>query len=202
MANSGVAIRTSLIAGALSGLAAGLLFALLHAFIIVPIWDRMFGGLLFGVLAGAVGGWTYAELYPDQPDGAWRAAARGASFGAALWIAVIPVTAADVVLRWTGVAARSEYVAVAVAVLLALAGGCLLGWYRTRRRRGMVAGAAATLFLTFAMAGPVPIANSARALGIYVAVLPASLLGGAILGVVIFVALRRNHGAPTTHPSS
>jgi hypothetical protein len=69
------------------------------------------------------------------------------------------------------------------------------------RSRGMVAGAAATLFLTFAMAGPVPIARNARALGIYLAVLPASIVGGAILGVVIFVALRRNHGAPTTHPS-
>lgn len=193
---------SSILAGGVAGLIAGLCFATAHALIIVPIWDRMFGGLLFAITAGAVGGWTYAELYPDQPDGTRRAAARGALFGAALWIAVIPVTAADVVLRWTGVAARNEYVAVAVAVVLALAGGCLLGWYRTKRRRGMVAGAAATLLLTLAMAGPVPIARSLRALGIYLAILPAAIVGGAILGVVIFVAQRRNHGAPTTHPSS
>lgn len=193
---------SSILAGGVAGLIAGLCFATAHALIIVPIWDRMFGGLLFAITAGAVGGWTYAELYPDQPDGTRRAAARGALFGAALWIAVIPVTAADVVLRWTGVAARNEYVAVAVAVVLALAGGCLWGWYRTKRRRGMVAGAAATLLLTLAMAGPVPIARSLRALGIYLAILPAAIVGGAILGVVIFVAQRRNHGAPTTHPSS
>lgn len=193
---------SSILAGGVAGLIAGLCFATAHALIIVPIWDRMFGGLLFAITAGAVGGWTYAELYPDQPDGTRRAAARGALFGAALWIAVIPVTAADVVLRWTGVAARNEYVAVAVAVVLALTGGCLLGWYRTKRRRGMVAGAAATLLLTLAMAGPVPIARSLRALGIYLAILPAAIVGGAILGVVIFVAQRRNHGAPTTHPSS
>jgi len=49
-------IREAIVAGAVGGLAAGLVFAVLHAFIIVPIWDRMMGGLVFGALAGAVAG--------------------------------------------------------------------------------------------------------------------------------------------------
>lgn len=37
-------------------MAGGLLFATLHAFIIVPIWNRMTGGLIWGAIAGAAAG--------------------------------------------------------------------------------------------------------------------------------------------------
>lgn len=61
----GVRLRTAMLAGALAGIGAGFVFAAAHAIIIVPIWDRMMMGLAFGAAAGAVGGWTFAELYPD-----------------------------------------------------------------------------------------------------------------------------------------
>jgi hypothetical protein len=50
-----------------------------------------------------------------------------------------------------------------------------------RTRRASIAGASATLLLTIAMAGPVPIGRSLRALGIFLAVLPVAVVGGAIL---------------------
>ena len=57
----------------------------------------------------------------------------------------------------------------------------------------MGAGAAATLLLTSAMAGPVPIGRSARALGIFLAVLPASLLPRLL---AIAIALRTRKFVP------
>ena len=174
----------ALLAGLLAGLAGALLFAAAHAWLIVPIWTRMTSGLASGAAAGVVGGWALAELEPRYHAGgtAW-AAARGLRFGALLWGLVAPVTAADVLLRAAGVAPRYELVAVGVALTLAVAGGAAYGWRVTRRRRGALAGGAATVALTIAMAGPVPVGRSARAFWIFVAVLPAAALGGAVLAL-------------------
>jgi len=189
-------IREAVIAGALGGIAAGLVFAILHAFIIVPIWDRMMGGLVFGALAGAVAGWAYAELYPEQLD-VTQSMVTGAKYGGLLWLAVTPVSLVDAVLRAIGFLPRYELVGVASAVLLAVASGALWGWYRTRRKLGLVACAAATLALTMAMGGPVPIGRSLWAFGIFLAVLPASIVAGSILGASVALTRRR---APAIAP--
>jgi len=183
-------IRDAVIAGALGGTVAGLVFATLHAFIIVPIWDRMMGGLVFGALAGAVAGWAFSELYPEQPD-VKSSMAAGAKYGGLLWLAVTPVSAADAIFRAVGFLPRYELVGVALAVLLAVASGALWGWYRTRHKRGMVACAAATLALTMAMGGPVPIGRNLWAFGIFLAVLPASIVAGTILGASVALTSRR-----------
>jgi hypothetical protein len=69
-------------------------------------------------------------------------------------------------------------------VLLALVAGGLLGRWRTYTRRAAISGAAATLMLTIAMAGPVPVGRSLRAVSIFLAVLPTAVTAGAILGVL------------------
>src|SRR5687768_4673303 len=183
-------IREATIAGAVRGVVAGLVFAVLHAFIIVPIWDRMMGGLVFGAVAGAVAGWAHAELYPEQPD-VTRSMVTGAKYGGLLWLTVTPVSVVDAVLRAIGFLPRYELVGVASAVLLAVASGALWGWFRTRHKRGMVACAAATLALTMAMGGPVPIGRSLWAFGIFLAVLPASIVAGTILGASVVLTRRR-----------
>lgn len=163
----------------------GLLFATLHAIIIVPIWDRMTQGLIFGAVAGAGAGWAFAECYPAAVRATRRQnAGIGARFGALLWLSVTPVSGADALLRATGVAPRYELLAVAVAVVLALAGGAALAWLITHRRRAALAGAIAGLLLVIAMAGPVPVGRSMRAFNIFLAVLPASVLGGIALGLI------------------
>jgi hypothetical protein len=154
----------------------------------VPIWDRSAFGLFSGALAGALAGWAYTELGFDarvsSARGVWSHVAAGARFGVLLWLAVVPVTLADVLLRVLRIAPRYELVAVGVAVVLALGGGALLGWRLGRSRRAAIAGAAATMLLTMAMAGPVPVGRSMRALTIFLAVLVAALAGGAALGAL------------------
>jgi hypothetical protein len=183
LANSGVAIRSSLIAGALAGLAAGLLFALLHAFIIVPIWDRMIVGLLFGMGAGTAAGWAYAELSGTAPV-SYSPVRLGFNFGVLMFLAVLPVTLTDVVLRATGMVERHRDVTDAITVVLAILAGATAGWVRARRVRPTIAMATATLFLTMAMGGPVPVGRSMRVVEIYLAVFAAALLAGTILGAL------------------
>jgi hypothetical protein len=183
-------VRASIAAGAVAGLGAGLVFATLHAFLIVPIWDRMMGGLFGAAVTGSVVGWAYAELYPEYPDVA-ASALFGSRYGALLWLAVVPVSLVDAVLHAAGVPPRYELVRVAVAVVLAVAAGAVWGWRRTGRKRAMAASAAATLGLTMAMGGPVPIAKNVWAFGIFLAVLPASTVAGAILGASVALLRRR-----------
>lgn len=183
-------VRLALIAGFFSGLAAGLVFATAHALLIVPIWNRMAFGLTSAAVAGLVAGWAFVELgfdraSADQPR-SWAAdAAAGIRFGALLWLAVVPVTLADTALRLAGIAPRFELLAVVVAVGLAIAGGMFLGSRLGGTRRAVVAGAAATLLLTIAMAGPVPLPNGRRAVTIFLSVLPACMIAGLILGLTI-----------------
>lgn len=190
-------VRLAVVAGGLSGLAAGLVFAAAHALLIVPIWDRMAFGLASAAAAGLAAGWAFVALGFD-PAGAdrptsWGAyAAAGLRFGALLWLAVVPVTLADTVLRLAGLASRFELLAVAVALGLAVGGGVVLGSRFGRTRRAKVAGAAATVLLTVAMAGPVPLPNGRRAVEIFLSVLPACLTGGLLLGLAVR-ALRNSY---------
>lgn len=193
-------VIAGILAGALSGLAGALLFATLHAFIIVPIWDRMTSGLISGALAGAAAGWAFAECYPEAiRTRSIRNVGIGARFGALLWLAVAPVTGADALLRAAGLASEDELIAVAIAVVVALAGGATLGWVITRRFRGALAGAAAGILLTIAMAGPVPVGRSTRAFRIFLAVLPPAVLGGIALSLFspsIFGWITRGRESP------
>lgn len=196
-------VVAGILAGALSGVAGALLFATLHAFIIVPIWDRMTSGLISGAVAGAAAGWAFAECYPDAiRTRTIRMVGIGARFGALLWLAVTPVTGADALLRAAGLASSNDLVTVPVAVILALAGGGTLGWLITRRLRGALAGAAAGMLLTIAMAGPVPVGRSTRALHIFLAVFPAAVLGGIALSLFspsIFSWITRGREPPSAH---
>ena len=185
-------IVAGIFAGALSGVAGGLLFATLHALIIVPIWDRMTSGLIWGAVTGGAAGWMFAESYPDAVRAITkRGVLNGALFGALLWISIAPVTGVDALLRSFGLASRYELIAVAIAVLLAVIGGGTLGWLLTHNRRATIAGAVAGLLLVVAMAGPVPVGRSPRARNIFLAVLPAAVLGGAALGLISPVIYRR-----------
>ena len=57
-------------------------------------------------------------------------------------------------------------------IALAIASGSAAGWLVTRRRAGVIAFAAATLALTIAMGGAIPIVNSARAALLFAGFLP------------------------------
>lgn len=179
-----------MLAGAVAGLSAGLVFATAHAILIVPIWDRMMGGLAFGALAGAGAAWAFTELYPDAQATLRSSAYAGARFGGMLWLAAAPATVVDAALRTTGVTASVRWLEVPIAVIMFVTAGALLGRSRRSARRAMIAGAVATLLLGFAMAGPVNIMRSPRAFGIFLAVLPASLVAGGVVGTAVGLARR------------
>ncbi|HET7190113.1 MAG TPA: hypothetical protein VFI52_18300 [Gemmatimonadaceae bacterium] len=172
--------------GIASSLAAALVFATAHALIIVPIWNRVAGGVALAAIAGAACGHAFSVILPDATrHGIDRAARLGARYGALLWLAVAPISLADAVLRAAGIARRYDPLADIVAVLLALAGGWALGNRIGRTRRAAAWGAVATLLLTCAMGGPVPIARNLRTLGIWLAVLPACVVAGSMLGMML-----------------
>lgn len=184
------------LAGMLAGFAAALAFSAAHAAIIIPIWNRMGFGIASAVVAGAACGWAFVAVHADAIECTEMRLVHGVRFGFLLWIAVAPVTAVDAVLRATGLAPRFELLAVAVAVVTAIGCGATLGWRIRRNRRGAVAGAAATMLLTVAMAGPVPVANSARAMGIFLAVLPSTMIAGAVLAALMPTVHARLGRAP------
>ena len=196
-------IWPGLLGGLLSGVMGALLFATAHAFLIVPIWTRMGSGLVFGAIAGTAAAWALLENYPTLMASSPREAAGiGARFGGILWLLVAPVTAADAILRALGIAPRLELVAVGVALVLAVGSGATFGWLRTRRRRGMISTAIATLALTIAMAGPVPVARSPRAFAIFAAVLPAAILAGSVLALFVRWFHRLQVGRTLTRPAA
>src|SRR4051794_8373268 len=90
----------------LLAIAAVLLFGTLHAIVIVPIWDRLAGGLPFAFLAMVAITWTYAEL---RRSGRLRATLRHAMIvGALLWLSILPTTTVGVIFRVTGFHRRLE----------------------------------------------------------------------------------------------
>jgi hypothetical protein len=173
--------RTFSAAGALAGLTAGIAFAAAHAFIITPVWSRMAGGLAFGVIAGAAAGWAFGEL---QTDGSPASVRSGLRLGLMLWLAVVPVTLVDAGLRASGYAFAHRDITDAIAVILALAGGATLGVLRGTGKRSVLACALAAVVVTMAMGGPVPVGRNVRTVEILFAVLLASLVGGAMVGVI------------------
>ena len=171
-------VRSAILAGAIAGLAAGLMFAIAHAFIITPIWSRMVGGLLFGVIAGAVAGWAFAELMPAVN------VKSGLLYGFLLWISVVPVTLTNAALRANGFAFEHRDLTDAIAVVLAALGGFVLAWLRRRTWRAMLSSALAAVVVTMAMGGPVPVGRSVRAVEILFGVLMASIVGGLVVGAL------------------
>jgi len=169
------------LAGAISGLIAGLAFAGAHALIITPVWGRMMMGLVFGVVAGAVAGWAFGELQPDIANATLRS---GLQYGFVLWLSVVPVTLGDGALRANGFAYSHRGATDALGVVVAILGGALLGVMRGRGRRAVVACAAAALVVTLAVGGPVPLARNVRTVEILFALLLASLVGGAMVGLL------------------
>lgn len=152
----------------------------------------MTSGLVWGAVTGAAAGWAFAECYSDSVrTRTSRGILNGVLFGALLWISIAPVTGADALLRLFGLAPRYELLAVAVAVVLAVIGGATLGWLLTHKRRATIAVAVAALLLVVSMAGPVPVGRSPRARNIFLAVLPAAILGGAALGLFAPAIYRR-----------
>jgi hypothetical protein len=168
-----------------TGLAAGLtgtaLFIVIHSLLIFPIWTRFLGHVPLALAAGI--GLAGAFEQAARLRG-WRSVSDGARFGLVMFATLVPATAFSNVLRLAGIHAN-DWPGSVGSLALALGSGAAAGWIVTRRRAGILTFAAATLALTVAMAGPIPIVNGPRAAWLFAGFLPICI------GAGIAVALAR-----------
>ena len=173
---------------ALLGLAA---FGLAHALIIVPIWTRLVGGAPFAAGAGVALAWAFEVLALHRRN---QSIGAGVQFGAVMYVTLLPATAFEAAMRWTGLRAL-DWTDVIPAVALALLSGAVAGRLLTQdrpegshysrtdgpRREAVIAFAVAALALMFASAGPLPVARSVRGARLSLAIAPICLVAGAAL---------------------
>ena len=175
--------RAALIASIGTAVASWALFGVIHAFWIVPIWNRMLGGLPFAIVGAAAVGWAYAETMTG-------AHARGVTmrvgfaFGAIAWALLLPATAAASVIRLAGLHQPEFALPEDVLVMSLTASVCgLVGWRRRRSPRAGAACALAGVVLLAVQSGPIPAINGFRAAGLLFLLLPLYAFAGAVQAV-------------------
>jgi len=183
-----------LIAGAVIGLLGVVLFGVVHALIIIPIWTRLFGGIPLALPAGLAMGWALHEL---QAAGRLsKGAFSGLAFGFLLWLTSLPMTAFTVFVRAAGLHSTEGNWEITVEVLLATTTGALLGRLISRQWRPALAMGTASLAMSLAQAGPIPVLNSSRAARLFAALGLIYLACGLALGLLSSVILRRLKSQP------
>jgi hypothetical protein len=160
--------------GTTVGMVGAVSFAAVHAMLIVPIWSRIPGGMVQAVPAGIALAWAFDQLVRVRN---WRTARHGAIFGAVLFLTLVPGTVFANVVRLAG-AHPGDWPGTAGTLAIAATSGGFAGWMLTRERRGSRALAIATLVLTIAASGPVPVVNSARAAWLFVGFVPICVAAG------------------------
>lgn len=163
--------------GAVSGAAVGGLgvagFGAVHALSIVPIWDRLLGGLPFALVAGTLLGWAWAALasLPRLRHPRWLH--RG--YGVLVWATTLPALAFGTLRRiealpgWlvAGETAATLALTALGAVLVARWLGA--GW-RAGGWRVPLVFALGCCALLAGSGGPIPVANGGRAVALFVGV--------------------------------
>jgi hypothetical protein len=165
-------------------------FGLLHAAIITPIWTRLPGGVPFAIVAGVTMGWALYELQRRSDSHGSAKAISGWTFGALLWLTLIPMTLLGAGLRATGMHGADSRSEVVAECLLAVAAGAVAGRLVGRRWRVGFALGTASLAVTLTQAGPIPLMNSARAGGLFAGLMIVYICSGAALGGIASLVSR------------
>ena len=152
-------------------------FGIAHALLILPIWARLLRGLPFALVAGVTFAWAH-----DASDRVRRSQSlmHGVQFGASMVAALVPATLVDAGGRTTGVRTQDGMAGASLAVAVAIASGAASGWLLTRQRDASWAFALATVTMTLAAGGPLPIAQSVRGVWLSLAFVPICLAGGIV----------------------
>src|SRR3954452_5414109 len=134
---------STLVSGAVCGLAGAALFVVVHSLLIFPIWTRFAGHLPFALAAGV--GLAGAFNQGTAARG-WQSHADGLRFGLLTFATLAPATIFSNALRAAGFSG-SDGPAFAGTIALAIAAGAAAGWLETRARAGAFAFAASTMTL-------------------------------------------------------
>jgi hypothetical protein len=155
---------------ALVGLAG---FGTVHALAIMPIWDRLYRGIIPALLAGLTQAWAFE----------WTRRKNGALFGLTMFAILIPATVFSNALRLARLPA-SDWPATIAALALTLAAAAMAGRIAAIDRRGILAYVAAGGGLIVASAGPIPVANGVPAAYLFAGMLPILVTAGVVLSTV------------------
>ena len=170
-------VSRSVLAGLAAGVVAMALFIVIHSLLIFPIWDRAVRGLLFAAIGGIGLAAAFEQIARLER---WRTLPGGARFGAVMFATLVPATTFSNALRLAGLSANG-WPGLTGSLAVALSSGAAAGWRITRRRQGVLAFAAATLALTVAMAGPIPVVNGPLAAWLFAGFLPICIGAGIAL---------------------
>ena len=178
-----ISLRAVLIAAIATAVFALALFGAVHAVLLVPIWSRLLSGLPFTLVGALALGWAFTEVASAEvlPK---NAATAGLTFGFGAWAALLPATALATAFRLTGLHSASPDITSYVELGAAGLTGLLLGLGLRRGWRGLVALSLAAMVLLAVQAGPVPIVNGARALGLFLALAAVYAMSGVVLSVL------------------
>jgi len=156
-----------------------LLFGFLHALLIEPIWSRLIGGLPFALLASAGITWCHYELVVHNRSRG--GIVSGAAFGAAVWIALLPMTLLAAAIRAAGLRPRLGGFEAPLEFLVAAATGAVAGLALTRSLRGTLSAAACMAAVVLAMGGPIAIGVGKTQRLLFLGFLPVFIGAGALL---------------------
>ena len=172
-------IRASLLAALGTGLVGLITFGMLHAWWIVPIWDRLLRGFPFAVVGALAVGWAYGAVLTTGrlPP---RTSRAGSTFGLGAWLALLPATGASAILRLSGVHQTAASLGTGIELAVAGLTGFLIGRWLASGWTTTLAVVVGLEVLLAVQAGPVPIVNSERALGLFLLLAPLYVLCGAV----------------------
>jgi hypothetical protein len=164
--------------GACIGAIGMVLFATAHALLVTPIWDRLFGGILFALGSGIAIVWLYARVVFSSTKHWLRAGLR---FGLVLWGLLLPANLLAVAIRVTGFHnAADDTWEVAAGLTIT---GCVAALWAFRRHRSMAMAvkAAVALAIVFAaMGGPVNVTRSPWATALLFSFIPIYVVAGVV----------------------
>ena len=109
------------------------------------------------------------------------------AFGFLLWTTLIPMTLFGVIVRATGIHGQDDAWEVAVELVLTFGTGAITGRLISGRWRAALALGTASLALTLAQAGPIPVMNNGRAASLFAALAAVYLLCVIVLGFIVSI---------------
>mgnify|MGYP001812520922 CR=1 FL=1 len=178
-------MKTSLLAGALSGVAGLIVFLVIHHFWIMPIWFILPFGLLIAGLGGVALGWAYHELLPNLPPRPWKAVTI---IGLIMVILLPSIVLAEMRTPMFDVSGPSALLMVSVKqateifilelLLTAILMGGLAGWIIGRTRKAALVTALAGFIFALGPGHNIPFLGNT----------PGTLKGVAILFAIVMVS--------------
>jgi hypothetical protein len=171
-----------LAAGAIAGAVGATLFLAIHAILLVPIWFSLARALTTGAIAGAVIAYAFAVF--DRHDVPGPSLLRGALFGVYLWLALLPPSIVELLLKLSFPAIAEPIEVPLVLAALVLPTGAVVWLYR-RTARAVAAGILAMIALFILAGGPVGPEQFRRGAPLFVSLLPIFAAAGVCLTLIL-----------------